>query len=381
MNPSTHSSSATLAQRAAQLSWLQPLNDVAALDDLLQLVQPTWSLRRVRARVVRVIAESPDTATFVLRANRHWRGFSAGQHVALEVEIDGVRTVRTYSLSSAPQGGRTLALTVKQQEGGKVSSWLHRNLRVGQVVTLSQASGRFTLPAEPSGRRLLFLSAGSGITPVMSMVRDLAARGLLDGDATSADVSFVHACRTPQEALFARELEQLASRSPGLRVHHHHTATSGRLSFDALARLVPDYAQRETFLCGPSGFMELFEQAWAQQGLSERLHTEHFGPVRAGGRGARLSKGTTALEAPVAVRACRSGVTFTSGGTESLLTEAEKAGLSPRAGCRIGICHTCKRRKVSGTVENLLTGEVSSEPDQAIQLCVSAARSALELDL
>ena len=159
-----------------------------SLDFWLGELDRTWSVRAIRARVVDVVRETADTRTIVLRPNRRWRGHRAGQHVTVEVEVEGVRVRRCYSVSSAP-GVRDLAITVKRTPGGRVSRWLHERCGIGAVLGLSAAAGDFVLPA-PLPPRLLFLSGGSGVTPVMSMLRDLAARDAI------ADVVFVHHARS-----------------------------------------------------------------------------------------------------------------------------------------------------------------------------------------
>src|SRR5436190_9677684 len=142
---------------------------------LLREIHPVWSLDEIRAAVVDVIDETPDVKTFVLAPNARWRGHRAGQFTTIEVEIDGVRTRRCYSVSSKPGDARP-TITVKRTPDGRVSRWLHENLARGDVVTLSPAAGDFVLP-ESVPAKLLMLSGGSGITPVMSMLRDLDARG------------------------------------------------------------------------------------------------------------------------------------------------------------------------------------------------------------
>jgi len=344
--------------------WLQPLNDLAAVDDLLAQLHPTWSLGQIKARVVEIREETPDVRSFVLRPNRRWPGFAAGQHVSVAIEIRGVRHHRTYSLSAAP-ADRLLRLTVKRHAGGQGSKALHDQLRVGDVLELSPPAGEFVLP-KALPEKLLMLSAGSGITPVTSMLRDLHHR------APDRDVVFVHVCRTPADAIFAAELRALAASMPALRLAIHSTAERGRLDGDGIASLVPDRAERQTWLCGPASFMEMVQARWQAEGLADRLACERFsGPVL----------WRSAAGVPVRVRAARSGHSFTTTGERPLLVEAEAAGLAPKHGCRIGICRTCRCRMTSGTVENLRTGELSSEPGQLIQLCISAARSDLELEL
>ncbi|MDR3418222.1 MAG: FAD-binding oxidoreductase [Nevskia sp.] len=353
------------ARRALAASWLHPLNDTPAVDELLGAINPMWSLNDIRARVVEVILETHDTRTFVLAPNRRWPGFQAGQHVALEVEIDGVRHHRTYSLSAAP-GGRRLALTVKHQPGGRVSSWLHQRVRIGDVLKLSAPAGDFVLP-EPLPSRLLMLGAGSGVTPLMSMLRTLRARNY------GGEIVFLHSCRQPADAIFGSELKALAAAWPALRLVMHYSQEQGRLDRTALQRLLPaDLSGCHGLLCGPHGFMDLVNAWWHERGAPGALQQESFsGPVL---------HAVAPAGASSEVRCVRSERVFTAAG-QPLLVEAESAGLRPKHGCRIGICHSCQCRKLSGTVENLLTGAVSSAPDETIQLCISAARSDLTLDL
>jgi ferredoxin-NADP reductase len=344
-------------------SWFQPLNDVRVVDDLLARIDPTWSVGSIKARVVAIVDETPDTRTFLLRPNRIWPGAVAGQHVLVEVEIGGVRHQRTYSLSGAPGPGRRATITVKRQAGGLVSNWLHDRLAVGDVLRLGAPAGAFVLP-QPVPERLLLLAAGSGITPLMSMLRDLYRRG------HAGSVVLVYACRSRADAIFGDELAALAACWPSFALHVHHSSDAGRLDVGTVARLVADYAARHTLLCGPAGFMATFRAHWRARGI-ERLHYETFGtPAPAASPGQ-----------PVEVRCLRSERVFEAPGAGALLVEAEGAGLRPRYGCRIGICHTCQCVKQSGTVENLLTGRVSSEPGERIQLCISRARSNLVLEL
>jgi len=352
------------ARRLAGSPWLRPLNDPDAIDDLLGLVDPLWSVARVRARVVRVADETADVRTFVLRPNARWRGFAAGQHVRVDVEVDGVIHQRAYSISSAPGDRGTIAITVKRQPGGRVSNFLHDRVRPGAVLGLGQAAGRFVLP-DPVPPRLVLLSAGSGITPIMSIVRHLHAR------AAATDVLLVHACRDAGDAIFGAELRARARVWPALRVHFAYSAETGRLDRTRLRRLVPDCAARDGFVCGPDGFMRLVRETWREAGCEGRLRFESFGgpPVALPARGS------------AAVSCARSGVVFRAASGRPLLAEAERAGLRPRFGCRMGICHTCVVRKLAGTVENLATGAVTSAPDETIQLCVSAARSDVTLAL
>jgi stearoyl-CoA 9-desaturase NADPH oxidoreductase len=354
------------AQAFLRSPLLNPLNDVEAINDFLALANPLWSLDRIRARLVEVVAETADTKTFVFAANRLWAGHRAGQHVVIEIEINGRRYHRTFTVASAPSRDARFCLTIKRTAQGPVSRWLHESARVGDVITVSAAGGDFVLPQDPS-EFLLMISAGSGITPVMSMLRELHAHNY------AGNLVSLHVCRTRQDEIFGTELRRLASEWPALELKIVHDSETGYLDAGKLKRLVPDYAQRQTYLCGPPPFMQMVRELWASEGLDEQLSFEYFGlpPAKTSATG----------ELQVEVSCARSDTRFETQGTQPLLAEVEAAGLSPAFGCRIGICKTCQCRKRSGTVENLLTGEISSEPNQVIQLCISAARSNVELDL
>jgi stearoyl-CoA 9-desaturase NADPH oxidoreductase len=323
----------------------------------------------VRARVLDVVAETPDVRTFVLRPGAGWRRHQAGQYTTVEVEIDGVRVRRCYSISSAPSD-RRLAITVKRVAGGRVSSWLHDNVQAGDVLHLAPPAGDFVLPAaSPTPRKLLLLSGGSGITPVMSILRELAAQRAI------RDIVFVHHARSRADLAFRKDLAEIAARHLGLRVVIHlddDPAGPGRFDEAQLAGVVPDFAERATFLCGPAAMMARVEAMWARAGATERLQRERFGaPLPPPSDGDRI----------VQVRLARAERTVAVGGASTLLEQLERAGERPASGCRMGICQTCKCRKESGAVLNLVTGVVSSEPDEDIQLCISVARSDLKLSL
>jgi ferredoxin-NADP reductase len=322
----------------------------------------TWSLAEIRARVVEVVDETGDVKTFRLRPNRRWTGHRAGQYTAITVEVDGVRVRRCYSISSAP-GDRLLSITVKRVPGGRVSGWLHDHVRPGHVIRLDPAAGDFVLP-EPVPAGLLMLSGGSGITPVMSMLR--AAVG------TVQDLTFVHHAHGTEGMIFRSELEALAERDPGLRI----VLCADRFDEARLAQLVPDFAARRTFLCGPAGLMSRAAAMWAAAGASARLQMERFTLP-----GASPPAPEDGEVRAVDVRLARSGRTIAATTAGTLLEQLERAGERPPHGCRMGICHTCRCRKRTGTVRNLLTGVLSSEPDEEIQICVSVPRSDVELHL
>jgi ferredoxin-NADP reductase len=351
--------------KALRHPWVESIVRLSAVEDALAALHPLLSLTAVRARVVRIVDETASTKTFVLQPNALWTGAQAGQFVRVQLEINGRRVERAYSLSSRP-GARRIAFTVKRQDQGLVSSHLHQTVKVGDVLTISQALGEFTwahsLPA-----KMLLLSAGSGITPVMSMLRDLKARKY------TGDVVFLHVCRVPDDLIFAQQLQAMAADFQSLRLVLNYDGSAGLFAPQVLHQQVPDLAERSTWMCGPAGFMDAISAHWETKGLSTPLFSERF-------VGAPILP-STAPGTPVAVSCTSSGTTFTTQGTDPLLVQAERAGLSPKHGCRIGICRSCQCIKTSGTVENLQTGEVSSAPNELIRLCISSARSDVALSL
>lgn len=340
-----------------------PLNEPAAWDRLLSLADPVRSLTETRARVMRVVDEAPGVRSLWLAPNRRFTGFRPGQHVLLELEVAGARHARCFSLSQAPRRDGQLRLTIKRKDDGPVSNAAHA-LQPGDVVRLGPAQGGF----EPHtfDDPLLLLSAGSGITPMLSLLHGLADAG------SSRDVVLLQSESTPEDALFADELTQLATRLPNLRVHRHVTQAKGRVDAGMIAAGVPDWATRDTLLCGPDGFMRKVEAMYAGAGLQDRLQSESFGRraalVDPDADEHRVHVGDSARE-------------FSAKAGQSLLEAAEAAGLQPRFGCRRGICRTCQCRKRSGTVRNQLTGQLSGPGEELIQLCISTPQSALELVL
>lgn len=354
--------------RIARRRWWQhpllaPLNDAQAWDRLLAQVDPVWSLVEARARVVETVDEAPGVRSLWLKPNRCFRGFTPGQHVLLELQINGSKHRRAFSLSAAPRADGLLRLTIKRKPQGPVSTGAHA-LKAGDVVGLSQASGQFG-PASTSAP-LLLLCAGSGITPMMSWLLSLADSG------STRPITLLHSVRTVADLLFVEALRGCTARLPKLTVLTHISAQEGRLDASSLAERVPNYGQCDTLLCGPDGFMQMVEALYASAGRSQALISESFGR-----RAATIDPAACSH----AVHAEESEHSFTVLSGQSLLDGAEAAGLSPRFGCRRGICRTCQCTKRSGTVRNLLTGQLSAPGEELIQLCISTPQSAIELAL
>ena len=336
-------------------------------DDYLELINPLWSTRELRGRIERIAHETPDAATVVIRPGWNWPGHEPGQHVRVGVVVDGIHHWRAYSLTSEP--GRPdgcISITPKLVEAGTVSPHLVRHARQGSIVRLGGAEGAFVLP-HPLPDRLLFVSAGSGITPIMSMLRSLRARDALN------DVVLLHSARTPEDVIFGAELRELAHHHPGFRLHEQHTADSGRTSPRDLEGRCPDWREREAFLCGPAAMLDAMTRLWEAEGDRARLHMERFQPVigqsdAPHGAGGRIEFRT-------------SGMRAASDGATPILAAGEQAGATLPYGCRMGICHTCVGRLCSGQVRDLRTGMVSGRSGEMVRTCINAPEGDVEIAL
>ncbi|MCD2196630.1 ferredoxin reductase [Actinomycetospora endophytica] len=364
-------------------------------DDYLTLVNPLWSARELRGRIVSVTPEAEDTATLVVEPGWGWSfTHAAGQYIGIGVQIDGRFVWRSYSLTTPPsRDGRRLVVTVRAMPEGFASRHLVHGVAPGTIVRLAPPAGEFVLP-DPLPDKVLMLTAGSGITPIMAMLRTLDRRG---GSGSLHDVTVVHCAPDAERALFADELDLLARRHPDWRIVSHHTATAGRLALrpaphegnprpgratgssprTSLDDLVPDWRERETWACGPAAMLDDAEKLWADAGLTDALHLERF--AASFSADAASSQGGT-------ITFARSGRTVEADGATTVLDAGERAGIPMPFGCRMGICHTCVAPLRSGAVRDLRDGtEARVAPtDQAtrtVQTCVSAASGDCVIDL
>lgn len=338
---------------------------------LLREINPALSLNALMAQVVAVIPENADTHTYVLRPPPRWQGFTAGMHIPIAVEINGVLTRRTYTISSSPeqyQRQGTIAITVKRLAGGRLSSQLFKHLNVGQWLEIGEAIGDFTFDKAVS-EKVLFLAAGSGVTPFFSMLNDYLKV------ATSTYITLMYYCRRQDEVIFAQQLAKLAKAYSHFTLVPIFTDINGRIDAIHLLQHCPDVAQRDVFVCGPEGFMTRATTLLHQQGVAQRqIFQESFGrrlsPVN-------LQTSTTTSE----VSFSKSTVRIAGDGKKTILELAELAGLTPKYGCRSGICHECKCTKVSGQVVDYRNGKKSSFDAEEIQVCISIPHGAVEIAL
>lgn len=335
-------------------------------DDYLELINPLWTTRELRGRVERIEPEGSDAATVMIRPGFAWQGHAPGQYVRLGVLIDGRYHWRAYSLTSDPDDEDGLvSVTPKKVDKGVVSPYLVQRIRPGEVVRLGEVEGVFTLP-DPLPASMLFISAGSGVTPIISMLRSLHHRRALD------DVVVIHSARTERQLMFGAALRELDRRHDGMRLELRLTEHQGRITPDDLDRLCPDWREREAFCSGPGEMLDGLVEHWTEHGDPTRMHLERFQPIIGGGVG----EGTGG-----SVRFLRSKVTVDCDGGTPILVAGEKEGLTLPFGCRIGICHTCAGTARSGTIRDLRTGDVADVTGKVIRTCVNTAEGDLEIEL
>ncbi len=355
------------AARRRALGLIRSFTSPLLPDDYLELINPLWSTRELRGRIERVERESANAATVLIKPGWEWPGHRPGQYLRLGIEVDGVHHWRAYSLTSEPErADGCIAITPKLVEGGKVSPFLFGRVRPGTIVRLGGVEGTFVL-GDPLPERLLFISAGSGITPIMSMLRALARHGEL------GDIVHLHCARTADEVIFAGELHDLDAAHHGYRLHERITGEQGRLAPDHLDGLCPDWREREAFVCGPAGLLEAMSERWQQDGDPERMHIEHFQPDARVGDGERGQGGT--------IDFCSSAIQASSDGEQPILIAGEQAGAKLPYGCRMGICHTCVGRLRAGQVRDLRTGRVHGQAGEMLRTCINAPEGAVEIEL
>lgn len=332
--------------------------------DYLDLFDPLRSGAALRGRIEAVLPETRDAATVVIRPGRDWLPHKPGQYVRIGIDIDGVRQWRAYSITSVlGRADGCFTITVKAIPDGKVSNHLVHRAKPGTIVQLDQATGEFCLPRQVPAKSL-FVTAGSGITPVMGILRNHAEQ--------LTDVVLVHSAPTADDVVFGAELRQLAAEGR-IRLVEQHTDTAGLLDARSIAELVPDLHERATWSCGPVGMLEALEEHWEAAGIADRLYTERFRPRVLAGAG----EGG-------AVTFTKNGTTVEADGGTPILDAAEEAGVLMPSGCRMGICYGCVLPLREGAVRDLRNGEITTAEDVGdgvlVQTCISAPAGACAID-
>lgn len=388
--PSPGRSDGFLARLAGVLRWPAPAGSFR------RLIDPLAPGTGVLASIESIVPETSRASTLVLRPGRGWTTHRAGQWVSVGVDIDGVRHHRCYSITSLP-GSDRISITVQSVPDGVVSNHLVTTARPGDVVHLDGPDGDFTLEpdprsaAGPSSR--LMITGGSGITPVLGMLRALDAGAETAAEGT--DVVVIHHAPSEADSLFSEELRAMERRRTDLRLHLVVTGTGApppelALSSDRMDLLCADWRDREAWVCGPQPLVDAVRNLWGDgpDGTGDTDATD--GECASGGYGTtaalHVERFTPSTQAPgdeVAGTLTFTGAdrSIESDGTRTVLDLAEEAGLAPIAGCRMGVCRRCVVPLRSGTVVDLRDGRCESEAGSHVQICISAPVGDASVDL
>jgi len=338
--------------------------------DYLDLFHPLRSGADLRGRIESIEPETADAATIVIRPGADWVGHVPGQYVRIGVDVDGVRQWRAYSLTHGPRADGRISVTVKAVPDGTVSNYLVRRAKAGTLVHLEQAAGEFVLPTD--GGKLLFVTAGSGITPVIGMLRNLfpvADSGVVRlARSAGYDITVVHVAPTEPDSIFLSNLREL-DEAGLIRLVARYDDEHGVLDVTDLAQLVPDLHERTTFACGPAGLLDALAAHHDELGLP--LLTEQF-------RVSRVAVGEGGT-----VSFTGSGTTVEADGSTPILDAAESAGVLMPSGCRMGVCFGCVLPLREGAVRDLRNGALTTAaPGDGvkIQTCINAAAGPCEID-
>lgn len=355
-------------------------------------VPPTWDADREDTLICRLVrSETHDVKTFLFSpAKPSLFRFRPGQFITLDLNIGGETINRCYTISSSPTRPDTLSITVKRQPGGKVSNWLHDTMKPGAEIKVMGPSGDFSF-THHAAEKYLFLSGGSGVTPLMSMARtcyDMAA---------DADVVFVHSARTPADIIYRQELASMEFGLPRFRTafvcetagdQRDWAAPTGYLTGALLETIAADFRQREIYCCGPDAYMKAVSAMLKDAGFDmAHYHQESFTfGVDAGAEIAAPAPTPAESASPAAdgfeITFQKTGQKIICGPDQFILEAARNAGMRLPFSCTKGICSTCKTKKLSGEVEMKHGGGIRQrEIDQGMILpCCSKPRSNITLD-
>ena len=352
------------ALRRRALSGVRALFTPLLPDDYLELINPLWSTQELRGRIERIEDQAGNAKTILIKPGYEWEGHRAGQYLRVGVIVDGKHHWRAYSLTSDPdREDGWISITPKLVDEGVVSPHLTAQIQPGAILRLGGVEGSFVLP-DPPPKKLLFISAGSGITPIMSMLRSLEHQDAL------TDVVHLHSDRSEEWVIFGDWLRDLDRRQPGYDLHIQMTGVKGRIGPDHLDDLCADWRDREAFLSGPGEMLDAMTDHWEVAGLLDKLHLERFQPklgLGEEGEGGKVTFVDSEIEVEVE-------------GGKPILVAGEEAGIDMPFGCREGICHTCTSKLCSGRVRDMRNGQIYGTDGEMIRTCISAPEGPIEIE-
>ncbi len=328
----------------------------------LQKINPLWSVQQALGKIVQKEQSATDITSLTIETNRHFKIGQAGQHHPITIEIYGRRYERTYSLTQLD--AQHVLLTVKKVENGVVSNWLIDDAQVGDIIEFDQPYGDMLLPENKAP--FILLAAGSGITPMYSLIKTLVQKKQLD----QQPVHLMYWVKKHADVAFKQAFDQLATQYPNFKFDVFYTQevpADARLN-DEYLHLVHNIEQSTVYICGPSGFVTTAEQLFEN---AKTLKSEAFSltPIISDETGfvnVTLTKSNKVLAIPKG---------------QSILASLEQQNIKPEHGCRMGICNKCACNKAQGATMNLVNGQENAEPNNLLRICVNTAQTDLVIDI
>ncbi|PSW21862.1 hypothetical protein C9I98_00930 [Photobacterium sanctipauli] len=358
LNPLKHFVNASLFNNSSATDWLAPV---------IQLRRPGWQPGLFRCDVKSKQLINQQVLQLRLKPAANWPGFTPGQHIELNTEIEGRQQSRTFTISSSlslwHQEGE-IQLTIRCHQDGKFTPHLLSAVSPGDRLYISEAKGTFFPNADSTP--LLLIAGGTGITPFASFLNDQVK--------SAAPVTLLHFAPTAGNHLFSQQFTELAQRSPQFRYLPLSTQEHGYLSSEILRQHLSPNGNDRIMVCGPDGLMKQARKLAEAAGIAaDNVVTEAFS----------LTIDSLESGAAPAIAVSQNGISqrVQPAQADTLLNQLESAGVAIRSGCRMGVCHQCSCLKKSGTVVNLLTGKTSGPGEERIQACISQAQTQIELSL
>ncbi len=336
----------------------------------LSHLSKTWSVNRVKAKVIRITEESPDVKSFYLEPNGLWKGFLPGQHVNVSLKINGRFQTRTFSFSSHPKE-KLLRITIKKIPGGLVTNTIHTSSKVGDIWELGEATGDFLITKNIETEKYLFLSGGSGITPILSQLKELSKKN------SSSKITLLYFSKSEKDILFKNELNLLTHTLQNFKVVHFLSEEKnpkynfGIFGESILKTHVPDFKDHSTFFCGPEPLKQVVFNLYEKENILDKILCEDFGLFNQ-----KTIETTELQKVKLLFRAREEEI-----GSGNILDSLLDKGISLQHGCKSGICNTCACMKSKGRVKNLITGKISDDSREKIKLCVSVAMTEIHLEV
>jgi len=358
-----------ILQTVQSISNKLPKGSSAWINFGLKHLSNTWSVNRIKAKVVRIEDESPDTKSFYLRPNSLWKGFIPGQHLSISVKINGRFQTRTFSFSSHPKE-KYIRITVKKIPGGQVTNFLHENSKIGDIWDLGEAEGSFILNDLKKDTQLLYISGGSGITPILSHLKNLSLENF------TSPITLLYFAKTEKDLLFKNELNLLTHTLPSLKIIYflsdekNPNYNTGIFSKEILFHHIPNFRECSTFICGPEGLKNLVLDLYRSENLLDKLQSEDFCISNT------IETDFESQKVKLLYRSREEEV-----GSSNILDSLLSKGISLQHGCKAGICNTCACMKAKGRVKNMITGKISEDSREKIKLCVSIAMTEVHLEV